>query len=218
MLNHPLWDIEMLGNLQHQILLSDFLAEHGHSINAFEINGFRSWSENKAVIEMAETLGYPLVSGGDRHCCQTNSVINVTNSKTFSEFVEEIRVDRRSEIVLLPEYRKPLVSRQISSIAQILKNYPEFSENRRNWLDRVFVDANDDSGLRPLSFHWKRGGPKWLRRSIQTLKVLNHPAAHLLYQLTVKSPDKIQGSDVKAIKPIKLIDTEALTTDLNARA
>jgi hypothetical protein len=39
-----------------------FHQEHGRWIHAFEINGFRKWSENKAVLEMAESLGYPTVT------------------------------------------------------------------------------------------------------------------------------------------------------------
>ncbi|QYO67378.1 TonB-dependent siderophore receptor [Leptolyngbya sp. 7M] len=53
-LNHPLWDIEIVGQERHEILLKRFLRVHGKWIHAFEINGFRSWSENKAVIELAE--------------------------------------------------------------------------------------------------------------------------------------------------------------------
>ncbi|MDQ2746331.1 MAG: glycerate kinase, partial [Acidobacteriota bacterium] len=78
-LNHPLWDIEIVGKEKHRLLLKNFLKEHGRWIHAFEVNGFRSWSENKAVIEMAEALGIPLVTGGDRHGCKPNTVLNLTN-------------------------------------------------------------------------------------------------------------------------------------------
>jgi hypothetical protein len=61
-LNHPIWDIEMVGKEKHAILLKNFIREHGRWIHAFEINGFRSWSENKAVIEMAEALGIPIAT------------------------------------------------------------------------------------------------------------------------------------------------------------
>ncbi|MCV4639621.1 hypothetical protein OFB62_30435, partial [Escherichia coli] len=65
-LNHPLWDIEIVGQQRHEILLRNFIKTHGKWIHAFEVNGFRSWSENKAVIELAESLGIPVVTGGDR--------------------------------------------------------------------------------------------------------------------------------------------------------
>ncbi|MEP6900881.1 MAG: hypothetical protein ABJA66_03965 [Actinomycetota bacterium] len=188
-LNHPVWDIEMIGTERHLIFLKKFIAEHGKWIHAFEINGFRSWSENKAVIEMAETLGFPLISGGDRHCCHQNTMINLTNSKTFAEFVEEIRIDKYSEVVLMPDYRQPLAFRQISSIAQILKNYPEFPAGRQRWFDRVHIDAEDNSGLRPLSYHWKGGGPQWLRWAMWTLGILSHKSFRTAFRLSMKRED-----------------------------
>ena len=157
-LNHPLWDIEMIGRERHEQLLKDFIREYGRWIHAFEINGFRAWSENKAVIEMAEALGVPIATGGDRHGCKPNTVVNLTTAETFDEFVEEIRIDKKSEVVLMPEYRQPIHSRQLQSFAEILKLYPEFPEERRRWFDRVHFDISDGHGLRPLSVHWNRGG------------------------------------------------------------
>ena len=87
-LNHPLWDIEMAGKERHLELLKDFIRIHGKWIHAFEVNGFRSWSENKAVIELAGSMGMPIVTGGDRHGCKPNTVINLTNASTFEEFAE----------------------------------------------------------------------------------------------------------------------------------
>jgi hypothetical protein len=165
--------------------LKIFLKVHGRWIHAFEINGFRSWSENKAVIEMAEALGIPLVTGGDRHGCKPNTVINLTNSKTFAEFAEEVRVDKRTEVVLMPEYKQPLHSRQLQSFAEILRLYPEFPEGRRKWFDRVHFDTGDGYGPRQLSVHWKRGGPAWLRWAIWTLGVLGHEKMRPAFRLAM---------------------------------
>ena len=190
-LNHPIWDIEMVGREKHALLLKNFLIEYGRWIHALEINGFRSWSENKAVIEMAEALGYPLVTGGDRHGCKPNTVINLTNGKTFAEFAEEIRVDKRSEIVLMPEYKQPLHSRQLQSFAEILKHYPEFPEHRRRWFDRVHFDIGDGHGVRPLSVHWDRGGPTWLRWAVWTLGVFGSPKMRPAFSLVRKRQDRV---------------------------
>ncbi len=190
-LNHPLWDIEIVGKEKHAALLKNFLREHGSWIHALEINGFRKWSENKAVLEMAEALGFPIVTGGDRHGCKPNTVINLTNAKTFSEFVEEIRVDKRSEIVLMPEYKQPLHSRQLQSFAEILKHYPEFPEGRRKWFDRVHFDTGDGYGIRPLSVHWLYGGPTWLRWAIWTLGVMGNPKMRPVFSLTRKKRDRV---------------------------
>jgi hypothetical protein len=190
-LNHPLWDIEIVGKEKHAALLKNFLREHGSWIHALEINGFRKWSENKAVLEMAEALGFPIVTGGDRHGCKPNTVINLTNARTFSEFVEEIRVDKRSEIVLMPEYRQPLHSRQLQSFAEILKHYPEFPEGRRKWFDRVHFDTGDGYGIRPLSVHWLYGGPTWLRWAIWTLGIMGNPKMRPIFSLTRKKHDRV---------------------------
>jgi hypothetical protein len=90
-LNHPLWDIEFIGAERHQACLMDFLAEHGEWIHAFEINGFRSWREHRMVMMLAEDLGYPVVTGGDRNGCQANTVLNLTRATRFADFVAEIR-------------------------------------------------------------------------------------------------------------------------------
>jgi hypothetical protein len=191
-LNHPLWDIEIVGKEKHEILLKHFIKEHGRWIHAFEINGFRSWSENKAVIEMAEALGIPICTGGDRHGCKPNTVVNLTNASTFEEFVEEIRVDRRSEVVLMPEYSKPLHSRQLQSFSEILKLYPEFPEGRQRWFDRVYFDTGSGKGLSPLSaYGWRRGGPTWLRWAIWTLGVLGSPRLRPAFALARKRHDRV---------------------------
>jgi hypothetical protein len=191
-LNHPLWDIEMVGKERHELLLKNFIREHGRWIHAFEINGFRNWSENKAVIEMAESLGLPIATGGDRHGCKPNTVINLTNSRTFEEFVEEIRVDKRSEVVLMPEYRYPLHSRQMQSFGEILSLYPDFPEGRRRWFDRVFFDTGDGNGIRALSDHgWRLGGPKWLRAAIWTLGFLGSPTMRPMFSLLRKRHDRV---------------------------
>ncbi|MCY7345698.1 MAG: hypothetical protein LH614_05690 [Pyrinomonadaceae bacterium] len=189
-LNHPLWDIEIVGKEKHTLLLKNFLKEHGRWIHALEINGFRSWSENKAVIEMAEALNLPIVTGGDRHGCQPNTVVNLTNSVTFAEFAEEIRVDKRSEVVLMPEYKEPLHSRQLQSFAEILKHYPEFSEGRRRWFDRVYYDY-DGLGLRKLSVHWTYGGPRWLQWATWTLGVSGNPRWRPFFRYAMKSRDRV---------------------------
>lgn len=189
-LNHPLWDIEIVGKEKHALLLKNFLKEHGRWIHALEINGFRKWSENKAVIEMAEALNLPIVTGGDRHGCKPNTVINLTNSKTFAEFVDEIRNDKRSEVVLMPEYKEPLHSRQLQSFSEILRHYPEFPEGRRRWFDRVYYDY-DGLGLRKLSVHWEFGGPLWLQWATWTLGVSGSPRLRPFFRAAMKREDRV---------------------------
>ncbi|MEZ5346661.1 MAG: hypothetical protein R2681_14005 [Pyrinomonadaceae bacterium] len=197
--NHPLWDIEIVGQVRHEILLKNFLKEYGKWIHALEINGFRAWSENKAVIEMAEALGFPIATGGDRHGCKPNTVINLTNSNTFAEFVEEIRVDKHSEVVLMPEYKQPLHSRQLQSFSEILTNYPDFPEHRRRWFDRIFYDIGDGKGLVPLSEHgWIHGGPLWLQWAVWTLGIMGSPRFRPVFSIFRKAKDRVPQNPERA--------------------
>lgn len=209
-LNHPLWDIEIVGKQRHEALLKEFVRRHGRWIHAFEINGFRSWSENKAVIEMAEALGMPIATGGDRHGCKPNTVINLTNAATFAEFVSEIRVEKRSEVVLMPEYEHPLHSRQLQSFSEILSHYPDFAEGRQRWFDRVFFDTGDGNGLRNLAAHgWRLGGPKWLRMAIWTLGFLGSPRMRPVFRLARRRQDRVPR-DVAKTK-FEIPDLDELT-------
>jgi hypothetical protein len=194
-LNHPAWDIEMVGKERHEILLRLFIEKLGDQIHALEVNGFRSWSENKAVIELAESLKIPLVTGGDRHGCKPNTVINLTNGKTFSEFVDEIRIDKQSQIAFLPEYKQPLVSRQLQCFSEILSFYPDFQAGRQNWFERVYYDLQDGNGLQKLSVRWKQNGPIWLRLAILTLKFLGNEKLRPVLRQTVSKKDVLPQSE-----------------------
>ncbi|HMS38652.1 MAG TPA: hypothetical protein PKE69_00260 [Pyrinomonadaceae bacterium] len=191
-LNHPLWDIEMVGKTRHNILLRNFLSEHSHWLHALEINGFRTWSENKAVIEMAESFEIPICTGGDRHGCKPNTVINLTNAKTFEEFVDQVRTDKHTEVVLMPEYKQPLKSRQMASFGEIIKEYPHFPENRRRWFDRVFFDLGKGDGLKSLSgYGWKNGGPPWLRATTNIFGFAGSAAVRPLFEILRKRKDRV---------------------------
>lgn len=174
-LNHPAWDIEFAGPEQHAKSLSAFMAEYGRSIHAFELNGTRPWRENNLVLRAAEELELPVVSGGDRHSRRPNCVLNLTPAGAFSEFASEVRYDRRSEILLLPEYGRQTAARQIEEAADIVRFYPHYPCGQQRWTDRVFVCA-DERGVLPLSLyapnHWKGGGPRWLRHTLGAVSLL----------------------------------------------
>ncbi len=191
-LNHPLWDIEIAGKQRHMELLDMFISRHVKWIHAFEVNGFRSWSENKGTIDLAESIGIPLVTGGDRHGCKPNTVINVTNAKTFAEFADEVRTDKHSEVVLMPAYEQPLHSRQLESFAEILSHYPHFRAERQKWFQRVHFDNGDGGGARPLTeYGWVRGGPLWLRVAIWVLGVSGSPMMRPVFRAARKKKDRL---------------------------
>ena len=216
-LNHPIWDIELVGAEKHEILLKEFIKAHGRWIHAFEINGFRSWSENKLVIEMAEALGIPIATGGDRHGCKPNTVINLTNADTFEEFAHEIRVEKKSEVVLMPEYEQPLHNRQMQSFAEILKHYPEFPEGRQKWYERVYFDTGDGMGVVPLSAHgWRHGGPKWLRTAIWTMGFMGSPTMRPFFRIVRSKKDRVPRDAEKT--SFEIIDLDDLSRSLSPGA
>ena len=190
-LNHPVWDIEMIGEIRHLCLLESFIAEHGQWIQALEINGFRGWSENQEVMKIAGTFGFPIVSGGDRHCLNQNAMVNLTDATTFAEFAYELRHEHRSEIAIMPEYHLPLTWRQTRSMSQILGNYPEAPEGRRRWTDRVHLPGDDDKQLHPLTYHWREGAPGWLPLALGVLRIFGHRALRPFFGLTVDRVDSI---------------------------
>lgn len=138
-LNHPVWDLGGIGAEQHRRLVSKFLAVHGHSVHAIEINGLRPWNENEEAMTFAEFAGLPIVSGGDRHGCEPAAMLNLSRAETFGGFVSEIRRERRSSIALMPQYREPLGFRKLQAVWDVLREYPDHSEGKHHWTDRILV-------------------------------------------------------------------------------
>jgi len=148
-LNHPYWDAESVGPDQHRDSLAIFLQKYGHLLHALELNGLRSHTENLQVLKLSEFVDLPVVSGGDRHGCEPNAVLNLSEALTFSGFVDEMRYARRSQIVLMPQYFEPLPLRLLENTWHALSDAPgEFG--RQHWMSRVFIEDRDGSP-RPLS-------------------------------------------------------------------
>jgi hypothetical protein len=154
--NHPLWDLYLVGAERHQFLVNEFLQKNGAYLHALELNGLRNWDENRAVRRLAEKWNMVLVSGGDRHGVEANANINLTNAATFTEFVHEIRRERKSDVLFMPQYAEPWKHRILRSTIDAIRNYPEFPQGSRTWDERVYhPDAN--GVVRPLSELWPAG-------------------------------------------------------------
>jgi hypothetical protein len=125
-LNHPLWDIEFAGQKRHEATLSALLDEHGERFHALEVNGYRRWRENRRVIQIAESTGLPIVSGGDRHGRDANAILNLTTANTLADFISEVRIGKTSEVVLMPDYVEPLLARQMKGFADVVREYSHF--------------------------------------------------------------------------------------------
>ena len=147
-LNHPFWDAESLGPEQHREALRSFLRVLLPMVHALELNGMRSRKENRLVVNLGDELQVPVISGGDRHGCEANAVLNVTKAGSFEEFVQEVREDLRSEVMLMPQFFEPLPLRLVENAWHALSDAPgEFG--RRHWMTRVFIE--EDGKAVPLS-------------------------------------------------------------------
>jgi len=151
--NHPLWDLYRIGDEKHRFLLNDFLAVNGQFCHALELNGLRHWDENRAVAKLAAQWNQTLVSGGDRHGVEPNANLNLTRATSFTEFVHELRRERHSHILFMPQYAEPWKHRILNSTLDAIRNYPDFPEGTRRWDQRVY-HPDAEGNIRPLSELW----------------------------------------------------------------
>jgi hypothetical protein len=113
-----------------------------------------------------------LISGGDRHGVEPNANINLSNAENFTEFVHEIRRERKSNVLFMPQYAEPWKHRLLQSTIDAIRNYPEFPPGSRNWDERAYhPDIN--GVVRPLSELWpKKSAPLVLRTMIAMVQLL----------------------------------------------
>ncbi len=170
--NHPMWDLYLVGAARHAQLLRKFMQENGPYLHALELNGLRSWKENRAVRTMAREWTRLLISGGDRHGLEPNANINLTNARTFTEFVHEIRYEQQSHVLFMPQYAEPWKHRVLRSTLDVVRDYPDFPLGSRRWDERVYhPDAEGIS--RPVSELWPTGlAPNYVRYSIAFVRLL----------------------------------------------
>ena len=158
--NHPLWDLYKIGDPAHAEELERFLSRNNPFLHAFELNGLRHTRENGAVVAMARRWSQTLISGGDRHGLEANANVNLTNATSFTEFVHEIRVDRRSHVLFLEQYGNPWEQRILDSTLDAICNHSEFSPGWQRWDERSF-HADAEGVMRPMAQLWPEGRIPW---------------------------------------------------------
>jgi hypothetical protein len=170
--NHPKWDLYLIGKERHRFLVNEFLQKQGQFLHAMELNGLRHWEENREVRLLAEKWNMLLVSGGDRHGVEPNANINLTNAQSFTEFVHEIRRERKSNLLFMPQYAEPWKHRILQSTIDAVRNYPEFPQGSRNWDERVY-HPDRNGVVRPLSEVWPKGrAPHAMRAVIGAVQLM----------------------------------------------
>jgi hypothetical protein len=154
--NHPLWDLFLIGQEKHEFLVNEFLLKYGAWLHALELNGLRNWEENRATRRLAQQWNMLLISGGDRHGVEPNANINLTNATSFTGFVHEIRREKMSHVLLMPQYAEPWKHRILRSTLDAIRDYPDFPQGSRTWDERAYhPDAN--GVMRPLKEIWPKG-------------------------------------------------------------
>jgi len=171
--NHPLWTQTCVGVQRDDTALDRFLSCAVQFLHAFEINATRSTKENTRVGELAEQWGRPLVSGGDRHGCAASGALNLTRAETFCEFVSEIRLERRSHVLLMPQYTEPVSIRTTRTLLDVIRNYPEFPIGSRRWDDRIFHPDANGGPDRPISSLWK-APPAYVEKILSGVRLLEN--------------------------------------------
>ena len=171
-LNHPMWDEKGIGLPQHVEVLRRLLARYDQSFHALELNGLRSWNENRQVIRLGREANIPLISGGDRHGLEPNAILNLSRAESMAEFVAEVRHERISHVAFMPQYHEPLKLRILQTMVDVVRDYPETFEGRRSWSDRVFFHGQDYAAPLPMKTVWKGGGPPVVRRFVAAMRIL----------------------------------------------
>jgi len=170
--NHPMWDLYRVGQEKHNFLVNEFLQKNGNYFHALELNGLRNWDENRSVRRLAEQWNMLLISGGDRHGVEPNANINLTNATSFNEFVNEVRRERRSQVLFMPQYAEPWKHRILQSTMDAIRDYPEFPQGSRTWDERVY-HPDSNGVIQPLNTIWPGAkAPRVLQAVISSVRMI----------------------------------------------
>lgn len=169
--NHPVWDLHKVGEATHRREVVRFIEIAGSAIHAVELNGLRHAKENREVMRLARETGHVMISGGDRHGLEPNANVNLTNARNFREFVDEIRIERRSHVLFMEQYAKPWEGRILESTLNAVTDFPDFIEGWQHWDERAF-HADQNGNMQPLKQLWATGrAPLPLRMAINVVRL-----------------------------------------------
>jgi hypothetical protein len=170
--NHPLWDLYRVGKEKHDVLVNEFLAVNGQFVHALELNGLRDWKENREASTLAGKWNQLVISGGDRHGLEPNANVNLTRASSFTEFVQEVRRERQSHVLFMPQYAEPWKHRILQSTLAAIRNYPDFPEGSRLWDERVY-HPDHEGVMRPLTQIWPAGkAPKIAQAVLSIVRIM----------------------------------------------
>ena len=194
-LNHPYWDIGRVGQLRHDSTLLALLRAHRDRIHALELNGYRTWGENRRVLPLAQGFGIPIVGGGDRHGLSPNTIVNLTRAECFGGFVRELRTERVTQCVVFPEYRAPFVTRLLESANDVLAPDRRHALGARTWADRVFTTMGGRE--QSAASIWRV--PSWLNTVVGATRLLGTRPLSAVFEMTRSDGHKTLVADCGAV-------------------
>jgi hypothetical protein len=171
--NHPMWDENHVGAAAHFRYVNDFLTLCRPFLHAVELNGLRPWQENRKAAELAASVSLPVISGGDRHGREPNACLNLTNAATFGEFAEEVRRDKWSDVLFMPQYRDSLRFRILENLCDILADDPDHALGWVRWSDRVFY-LTDEGNVKSLKEFWGSRIPGVVNQFVALMKFIRN--------------------------------------------
>ncbi len=166
--NHPMWNLYRNPPAEFARNLQEFLKLNNHAIHAFELNGLRNWEENRRTAELAVLWQQIVVSGGDRHGLEPNANLNLTCARSFAEWVQEIRIKRRSHVMFMPQYSYSLTARCCQTFLEVIREYPNQGDGAPRWDQRTFHPGRNGE-VQALSEIW-RGAPPLLLMILNTAR------------------------------------------------
>ncbi|HEY0161481.1 MAG TPA: hypothetical protein VGB69_02275 [Edaphobacter sp.] len=172
--NHPIWDLYRVGRQRHDVLVNEFLAVYGQYIHALELNGLRDWKENREAANLASKWNQLVISGGDRHGVEPNANVNLSRATSFTEFVHEVRQERQSHVLYMPQYAEPWKHRILQSTLDAIRDYPHFPEGSQRWDQRVY-HPDSKGEIRSLADLWKTDdnrAPSYIRAILSAVRLM----------------------------------------------
>ena len=128
-LNHPLVPWGKDNDPHRKIPVEELLRRSGWAIHALEYNGMRGQKENDRVLELAKHVDKPVVGGGDSHLLLASSVLSVSQSGIFRDFVAEVR-EGRAVPLITPAYFAPLGWKIFLRVLYFIAHYRQIGHFR----------------------------------------------------------------------------------------
>ena len=151
---------------------TQFIKHYGEYLHALELNGLRPWAENREVVKLGFACEKPLISGGDRHAVEPNTILDLTDATTFSEYVEQVR-SGWTNVLVTRQYSEPFKFRILQSLQEVMAYREDHGRGWKRWSDRVFYRC-EDGVVRSLTTLFGEKAPALVRLVAVTVGMSRH--------------------------------------------